>query len=84
MSTPKQTEQAGAPGGRSVLRAAAAIALVSTWLVALFVGWVAGGLAHLLLVAALVTFPWRVAVRGEDGVPFAPVSNQEREPEETR
>lgn|GEM_PF-5334342 len=83
MSTPKQTEQAGAPGGRSVLRAAAAIALVSAWLVALFVGWVAGGLAHLLLVAALMTFPWRVAVRG-NGVPFAPVSNQEREPEETR
>lgn len=67
-----------------MLRAALAVALVSAWLLALFVGWVAGGLAHLLLVAALVAFPWRVAVRGESAVPSTTASNQERELEEIR
>ncbi len=46
------------------LRAAAALALVSTWMVALFSGVAAGGAVHLILLAALAVFPWRV-LRGE-------------------
>ena len=44
---------------RVLLRAGAAFALVSTWLVLLFTGHVAGGAAHLLLAAAAAAFPWR-------------------------
>jgi hypothetical protein len=57
----------GADGSRATLRAALAVGLVSVWLVALFVGWVAWGLTHLLFAAALVAFPWRVALGGADG-----------------
>lgn len=35
-------------------------ALLSSWLILLFVGFALGGAIHLLLVAALVLFPWRV------------------------
>jgi hypothetical protein len=42
------------------VRAAAALALVSTWVVALFSGVAAGGAVHLVLLAALAVFPWRV------------------------
>jgi len=34
--------------------------LLSAWLLLLLVGWILGGAVHLLLVAALVTFPWRL------------------------
>lgn len=44
---------------RPLLRAAAGFALVSSWLVLLFTGHVAGGAAHLLLAAAAAVFPWR-------------------------
>lgn len=36
-----------------------ASALLSTWLMLLFVGWKLGGAVYLLLLAALVVFPWR-------------------------
>jgi hypothetical protein len=42
------------------LRAAAALALVSAWMVALFSGVAAGGAVHFVLLAALAVFPWRV------------------------
>jgi hypothetical protein len=42
------------------LRAAVAIAMLSGWMVALLAGLAAGGLVHLLLIAALAVFPWRV------------------------
>lgn len=90
MSTPtqdgqeKQTSRAGALRERPTLRAALAVALLSGWLVALFVGWVAWGLTHLLLVAALAVFPWRLALWAEGGVPTAPGTDQKRESEETR
>jgi len=35
------------------------MALLSAWMLSLFTGWVLGGAAHLLLLAALVLFPWR-------------------------
>lgn len=41
------------------LRAGAAIALVSGWMVALFAGVAGGGAIHLALAAALAVFPWR-------------------------
>ncbi|HVT16025.1 MAG TPA: DUF5670 family protein [Thermoanaerobaculia bacterium] len=44
---------------RSLIRAAVALLLLSGWLALLFAGWSAGGAVHLLLVAALVLFPWR-------------------------
>ncbi len=46
-----------APG----LRASLALPLLSLWLVLLFAGWTLGGAVHLLLLAALVLFPWREA-----------------------
>lgn len=33
--------------------------MFSAWMLFLLVGWAAGGAIHLLLVAALVLFPWR-------------------------
>ena len=36
----------------------ASAACLSTWLVLLFSGFSLGGAVHLLLVAALVLFPW--------------------------
>ena len=60
---------------RSTLRAALAVALVSTWLVLLFAGHVAGGAIHLLFAAALAVFPWRAAVApdgGRSSTPGAP------------
>ncbi|MGD2115760.1 MAG: hypothetical protein PVG07_11940 [Acidobacteriota bacterium] len=50
---------------RSILWAALALGLLSTWLLLLFTGLLAGGAVHLLLIAALVAFPWR-ALREED------------------
>ena len=53
------------PAVRSpTLRAAVALALVSTWMVALFSGVAADGAVHLVLLAALAVFPWHV-LRGE-------------------
>lgn len=40
-------------------RAALALCLLSGWLVALFAGGLPAGVAHLLLAAALLVFPWR-------------------------
>ena len=48
--------------GSVLLRAAVSVGLLSTWLVLLFAGWIAGGAVHLLFVAALALFPWRAAV----------------------
>lgn len=42
-----------------------ASALFSFWMLFLLVGWAAGGTVHLMLVAALVLFPWRDEA-GED------------------
>jgi hypothetical protein len=43
--------------GRLVLSAA----LLSSWLVLLFVGWTLGGAVHLLLAGSLALFPWRAS-----------------------
>lgn len=50
-----------------MLRAALAVAVLSAWVVVLFSGWVGGGAAHLLLVAALLLFPWRAALSPGSG-----------------
>lgn len=50
--------------GTPLLRSAAALLLLSGWLVALFAGLAAGGAVHLLLAAALALFPWRVRPAG--------------------
>jgi hypothetical protein len=42
------------------LRAALALVLVASWMVALFAGVAAGGAVHLALLAALAVFPWHV------------------------
>lgn len=46
---------------RTVVRATVALGLAGVWMALLFAGWVAGGAAHLVLLAALVVFPWRAA-----------------------
>jgi hypothetical protein len=46
---------------RSELRLLVAAALIPAWLLLLFTGHPFGGATHLLLVAALVVFPWRAA-----------------------
>jgi len=71
-------------GNRATLRAALAVSLLSSWLVLLFAGHVAGGAVHLLFVASLVAFPWRAALapgRGPSPVsgaqPPSPGSDEE-------
>jgi hypothetical protein len=49
---------------RTGARAALSTAALSAWVVALFTGWVLGGAAHLLLVAAIALCPWRAALGG--------------------
>lgn len=44
-------------------RLVASAACLSAWLILLFSGVALGGAVHLLMIAALVVFPWR-AVRG--------------------
>jgi len=44
---------------RAIVRAAFALSLFSGWLALLFAGFAGGGAVHLLLLAALVLFPWR-------------------------
>ena len=41
------------------LRAAVALLLFSSWMALLFAGFVFRGGVHLLLLAALVLFPWK-------------------------
>ncbi len=54
---------------RSVtLRTVLALILFSSWLALLFSGLALGGAVHLLLVAALGVFPWRVAVGRRGGL----------------
>lgn len=53
----------------------------SAWLVLLFTGWSFGGAVHLLLLAALLLFPWREAARP---VEDAPASQSEPDEEEDR
>jgi hypothetical protein len=53
------------PANRTILRAALALGLLSAWLLLLFTGLVAGGAVHLLFVAALFAFPWKL-LREED------------------
>lgn len=43
------------------LRAALALLFFSAWLALLFAGLAGGGAVHLLLLAALVFFPWKAA-----------------------
>jgi hypothetical protein len=50
-----------------VVRLAAACGLLSAWLFLLLLGWSAGGAVYLLLVAALVVFPWRELRRPPSG-----------------
>jgi hypothetical protein len=42
-----------------VLRAAVALLLFTSWLALLFAGYAFGGAIHLLLLGALVLFPWK-------------------------
>jgi hypothetical protein len=49
---------------RTGVRAAVSIAALSAWVVALFTGWVLAGAVHLLLLAAVLLFPWRAALGG--------------------
>lgn len=56
-----------------------ACALFSAWLVPLLAGWAFGGAIHLVLLAALVVFPWRAA---RASAPPAP-AEMDRTPEET-
>jgi hypothetical protein len=44
-------------------RTSLALTLFSGWLALLFAGFAGGGAVHLLLLAALVLFPWRTAMR---------------------
>ena len=44
-----------------VARAAAALLSFSAWMALLFAGFAGGGAVHLLLVAAVVLFPWKAA-----------------------
>ncbi len=53
---------------RATVQATAALGLVGLWMALLFAGWPAGGLTHLLLVAALVLWPWR-ALASSGGSP---------------
>jgi len=53
-------------------------ALLSAWIVALFTGLAAAGLAHVLLVAALFAFPWR-QVRLSSGDESPEVSSEDEE-----
>lgn len=41
------------------LRAAVALLLFSSWMALLFAGFALGGGVHLLLLAALMLFPWK-------------------------
>ena len=55
-------------------RAIAATGLLSTWLVLLFSGVALGGAVHVVLLAAVVTYPWhllRTAVSDEPDDPGA-------------
>lgn len=49
------------------LRAAVALVLFSSWLALLFAGFALGGAIHLVLVAALVLFPWRASAKEASG-----------------
>lgn len=49
-----------------MVRAAAAFALLSGWLALLLLGHAFGGAVYLLLLAALVVFPWRELRRGPE------------------
>jgi hypothetical protein len=44
---------------RATARATVSQGLVGLWMALLFAGWAAGGLTHLLLLAALGIWPWR-------------------------
>jgi hypothetical protein len=52
------------PFTRAITRAIFALTLFSGWLALLFAGVAGGGTVHLLLLAALVLFPWRAAQDG--------------------
>jgi hypothetical protein len=49
--------------GRGLLRLYCSLACFSAWLVLLILGHAFGGAIHLALLAALLLFPWRQAVR---------------------
>ena len=48
------------------LRLALSLTCVSAWLMLLFCGFALGGAVHLILVAALVLFPWRSHSQGSE------------------
>jgi len=43
-----------------ISRLAISAILFSAWMALLFFGWTPGGAVHLLLLASLVLFPWKV------------------------
>lgn len=66
MSPPGRLGRLGLPRGSPLARAFVAAGLFTLWQGLLFRGFAAGGAVHLLLLAALATFPWR-ALSGRDG-----------------
>ena len=58
----------------ATLRALLSLILISAWLALLFSGLAFGGAVHLLLVAALALFPWRVAASTQGEAPDNPTS----------
>ena len=44
---------------KSPIRLFTCAVALAAWMLLLFVGWTLGGAIHLLLIAALVAFPWR-------------------------
>lgn len=70
---------------RATARATAALGLTGLWMALLFAGWAAGGLTHLLLLAALVLWPWSaLAPRGEPSASDPPADGAARAKEAPR
>lgn len=60
MAEPAGSDAPRPPRRAGMVRLATAFALLSAWLVLLLVGSPLGAAVYLLLVAALVVFPWRL------------------------
>ena len=63
---------------RPLPRSFAAAGLFSSWMVLLLLGYAGGGLVHLLLLGALLLFPWG-ALRSSDPAPHHDLPDLEEE-----
>lgn len=63
---------------RPLPRSLAAAALFSSWMVLLLLGFAGGGLVHLLLLGALLLFPWS-ALRASEPAPTHDLPTLEEE-----